>query len=75
MVKARIAQLERRIEALAPRQRHGGKVAQIIVKVGESEEAALERHCRAHPEDRGASRLVYLRIVYPEGDARAAEAS
>ena len=55
-----IAKLARRIEALAPASRAGRKVVSVIVD-DESEEEVLERHIKAHPEDRGAFIIVLRR--------------
>ena len=72
--KAQIDRLAQRIEALAPPVRYEGKVIQIIVPVGETEEAALERHYVAHPEDRrrhqskrpdGLPHIFFIKIVSP----------
>lgn len=69
--RAQIKRLAQRIEALAPPAQFDDKVATIIVD-GESENAALERHRRAHPEAREASRLVFMHVVDPK-PYRAAE--
>ncbi len=63
--RAQIDRLAQRIEALAPAPRFEGKVAIIIVD-GESEDAARERHNLAHPEDCGASHVVFMHVVDPK---------
>ena len=64
--RAQIIRLAQRIEALANLQAASvhGKVAIIIVD-GCSEEEAAERHYQAHPEDRGATRQIFLHVVDP----------
>ena len=64
--KAQITRLGQRIEALANLQAASvhGKVAIIIVD-GCTEEEAAERHYLAHPEERGAHRKIFLRVVHP----------
>jgi hypothetical protein len=49
---------------LAPASRAERKVVSVIVD-GESEEAVLERHFQAHPEDRGAFIIAY-HVVDPK---------
>jgi hypothetical protein len=65
--RLQIAKLAQRIEALAPASRAERKVVSIIVD-GESEEAVLERHFQAHPEDRGAFIIAY-HVVDPKHSA------
>ena len=66
--RGQIIRLTQRIEALAARKVTSswpGKVVRIIVD-GESEDAARERHYRAHPDDRGADTEIFLVIVDPK---------
>ena len=64
--KAQITRLGQRIEALANLQEASthGKVPIILVD-GCTEEEAAERHYQAHPEDRGATRKIFLHVVDP----------
>jgi hypothetical protein len=62
--KAQIDPLAQRIEALARPSRLDHRVAMVIVD-GESQEAARERHCKAHPEAREASGMIFMHIIDP----------
>ena len=71
--RQQIDRLSQRIEALGVRQapdRH----AVIYVDVGESEEAATERHYLARPEDREAYRTIIVRYVDPKAGRPVEEA-
>jgi hypothetical protein len=65
--RAQIVRLTQRIDTIATRKvaLRPRKVVQIIVK-GEGNDAARERHYRAHPEDRGADFEIFLVIVRPK---------
>jgi hypothetical protein len=63
--RQQIERLTQRIEALAVRQAPD-RVAVILVKSDESEEAAQERHYLAHPEDREASETIIVQFVDPK---------
>ena len=70
--RAQIVRRMQRIDTLAARKvaLWPRKVVQIVVK-GESNDAARERHYRAHPEDRGADFEIFLVIVRPiQGEHR-----
>jgi biotin synthase-related radical SAM superfamily protein len=64
--RAQITRLGQRIEALANVQAASvhGKVS-IIVVDGCTEEEAAERHYQVHPEDRSATRKIFLHVVDP----------
>jgi biotin synthase-related radical SAM superfamily protein len=64
--RAQITRLGQRIEALANVQAASvhGKVPMIIVD-GCTEEEAAERHYQVHPEDRNATRKIFLHVVDP----------
>lgn len=64
--RLQIDRLSQRIETLAVRQ-VSDRIAVIYVDVGESEEAAKERHYLSQPEDREASRTVIVHYVDPKG--------
>jgi hypothetical protein len=63
--RAQILKLGERIEAPANNQAASvhGRCPTIIVQLGETEEAAWERHLRRHPEDRDPPRAIILQIV------------
>jgi len=63
--RQQIDRLSQRIEALAVRQAPN-RIAVILVRPGESEEAAAERHYLAHPEDREASETMFVQFVDPK---------
>jgi hypothetical protein len=66
VTRQQVAHLGRRIEALADRHATWpihGRCPTIIVHLGETEEAAWERHLRSHPEDRDPPRAIIIRIV------------
>jgi|RhiMethySRZTD1v2_1073278.scaffolds.fasta_scaffold02280_8 hypothetical protein len=63
--RQQIDRLSQRIEALAVRQATD-RFAVILVKSGEDEEAAKERHYLARPEDREASETMIVQFVDPK---------
>ena len=68
--RAQLDRLSSRIEALAPRA--GYRFAVILVRAGETEEAATERHYAQRPEDGDASHVMVVTFVSPQKE-RAAE--
>jgi hypothetical protein len=60
--RQQIERLSQRIDALAVPQA-ADRCAVIYVSVGESEEAAKERHYLEHPEDRAASEIMVVQFV------------
>lgn len=51
-------------ETPAP-DKSGTRMAVVLIRKGESDEQAVERHDREHPEDRGLS-CVLVRYVDPK---------
>jgi hypothetical protein len=62
--RAQLDRLSARIDALAPRQ--GYRFAVILVRVGETEAQARDRHYREHPEDRAAAQEFVVTFVAPK---------
>ena len=62
--RQQIANLSKRIEALADRHSNPWKIGPtIIVDPGETEEAAWQRHLVDHPEDRGKSPGIIIQVI------------
>jgi hypothetical protein len=64
--RTQIQRLSERVEALANRHaasQRDTRCPTIIVELGETEEAAWERHLGEHPEDRDPPRAIVIRIV------------
>ena len=74
VTRAQVSRLAARIDAIiASRQPPGGREVVFIApydKDDESGDIAVERHCAAHPEDRGADRYVLI-IVFTKADCEA----
>ena len=65
--RAQIVRLTQRIDTIAARKVKSWPGKVVLIKVnGESNDAARERHYRAHPEDRGADFEIFLVIVQPK---------
>jgi hypothetical protein len=62
---AQIYRLSRRVGEFAFRRKTEPvpRCPTVIVQLGETEEAAWERHYLAHPEDRDADRAIVIRVV------------
>jgi hypothetical protein len=73
VTKVQLDRLNSRIAALAVHQAPH-RIGVIYVDVGESEEAAKERHYLARPEDREASRTIIVRYVDPKAGRPVEEA-
>ena len=62
--RAQIVRLTQRIDTIAARKVKSWPGKVVLIKVnGESNDAARERHYRAHPEDCGADFEIFLVIV------------
>jgi hypothetical protein len=66
--RAQIDRLIRRVEGLAPRK-SAVRSAVILMKEGETEDEAVDRHYREHPDDRSAPHVILVSFVDP-GDRK-----
>ncbi len=64
--------MQRRVDRLEDNTGERRK-AVIVIEVGETEEAATERHFAEHPDERGARDPMFVQLVDPTAAQAAAD--